>query len=158
MRIEADDLSRPQVHALLAEHLHHMHQLSPAEQVFALDLDRLRQPGISFWTVWDDAGTRLLGCGALKVLSATEGELKSMRTPQALRRQGAGRLLLQHIVATARQRGQARLWLETGTHPDFAPAHRLYQGAGFRFCGPFGDYRANPHSCFMVLDLGGPAG
>jgi len=154
MRIEDDDLSRPQVHALLAEHLHHMHQLSPAEQVFALDLDRLRQPDIRFWTVWDDAGTQLLGCGALKALSATEGELKSMRTPQGLRRQGAGRRLLQHIVATARQRAYTRLWLETGTHPDFGPAHRLYQSAGFQFCGPFGDYLANPHSTFMGLDLG----
>lgn len=158
MRIEDDDLRRPQVHALLQEHLSNMFELSPPEQVFALDLDRLRQPDIRFWTVWDDAGAQLLGCGALKALSATEGEIKSMRTPRAQRRQGAGRAVLQHIVATARQRGYTRLWLETGTHPDFSPAHRLYQSAGFAFCGPFGDYQPNPHSVFMRLDLGGPAG
>ena len=153
MHIELDDLSRPQVHALLQEHLDNMYELSPPEQVFALDLGKLRAPGISFWTVWD--GSTLLGCGALKALSAIEGEVKSMRTPAALRGRGAGRLVLQRIVDTARERGYQRLHLETGTHPAFVPAHRLYQSAGFRFSGPFGDYVEDPHSVFMALDLGG---
>ena len=93
MRIEIDDLSRPQVHALLSEHLANMYELSPPENVHALDLSKLRAPGITFWTVWD--GVSLLGCGALKQLSATHGEVKSMRTPQALRRRGAGRAVLE---------------------------------------------------------------
>lgn len=151
LRIECDDLSRPQVHALLEEHLANMHELSPPEQVFALDLDRLRAPDISFWTAWE--GEQLLGCGALKQLSATHGEIKSMRTPRAARRRGAGRALLAHILAVARQRGCHRLSLETGSHPDFTPAHRLYQSVGFVVCGPFGDYREDPNSVFMTLAL-----
>ena len=151
MHIEADDLSRAQVHALLQEHLDNMHELSPPEQVFALDLDRLRAPEISFFSAWE--GELLLGCGALKELSATEGEVKSMRTPRALRRRGAGRAVLDHIIALARQRGYRLLSLETGSHPAFEPAQRLYASRGFQRSGPFGSYRDNPHSVFMQLQL-----
>ncbi len=152
MRIEIDDLSRPQVHALLEEHLANMHELSPPEQVFALDLHKLRAPGITFWTVWED--DHLMGCGALKELTSTHGEIKSMRTPAAARGRGAGRAVLEHIISTARQRGYARLSLETGTHPAFGPAHALYRSKGFAVSGPFGDYRPDPHSVFMELQLG----
>ena len=156
MHIEPDDLTRPAVHALLAEHLRNMHELSPPEQVFALDLTKLRAPDIAFWTVWDDGV--LLGCGALKALSAHHGEIKSMRTPHAARRRGAGRALLAHIVGVAQQRGYERLSLETGSHPDFGRAHQLYRSAGFEACGAFAGYRDNPHSVFMTLHLADPAG
>ncbi|MBI3370053.1 MAG: GNAT family N-acetyltransferase [Burkholderiales bacterium] len=151
MHIEVDDLTRPPVLALLNEHLTNMYELSPADQVFALDVTKLRAPGITFWTVWE--GAELLGCGALKELTPTHGELKSMRTPKARRGRGAGRAVLAHIVETARQRGYRTLSLETGSHPDFAPAQRLYQSFGFDRCGPFGDYLENVHSVFMSLRL-----
>lgn len=98
MRIEVDDLTRPEVIALLNEHLANMYELSPPEQVFALDVTKLRAPDITFWTVWEDEV--LVGCGALKELSPTAGEVKSMRTPQALRRRGAGRAILAHISSS----------------------------------------------------------
>lgn len=155
MRIEIDDLSRPAIHELLSEHLAHMHELSPPEHVFALDLSKLKSPDITFWSVWDDAV--LLGCGALKELTPRHGEIKSMRTPAKLRGRGAGRAMLRHIVETAKQRGYRRLSLETGTHPAFGPAHQLYRSAGFEVSGPFGDYREDPHSLFMELRLEGAA-
>jgi putative acetyltransferase len=151
MHIELDNLSRPAVHALLSEHLANMHELSPAEQVFALDLSALKSPDITFWTVWDDG--LLLGCGALKELNAGHGEIKSMRTPAKLRGRGAGRAVLARIIATARQRGYGLLSLETGTHPAFGPAHQLYRSAGFQESGPFGNYKADPHSTFMERRL-----
>lgn len=156
MQIELDDLRRPQVHALLQEHLDNMYELSPPEQVFALDLDKLRAPDISFWTVWHDG--QLMGCGALKALSPTHGEIKSMRTPAVLRGRGAGRAVLVHIISVARERGYTRLSLETGTHPAFEPAHRLYRSEGFVECGPFADYLEDPHSVFMQLQLGDAGG
>jgi putative acetyltransferase len=152
MRIEVDDLTRPEVHALLAEHLQGMLALSPAESVHALDLDGLRAPGMTFWTAWDEDG--LAGCGALKELASDHGEIKSMRTPVGRRRRGAGRRMLDHILDEARRRGYARLSLETGTAEAFKPAHRLYERAGFSFCGPFGPYREDPHSIFMTRTLG----
>ena len=152
MRIEIDDLSRPQVLALLNEHLTNMYELSPPENVFALDVGKLRAPDITFWTVWDSEV--LLGCGALKELSATHGEVKSMRTPKALRRKGAGRAVLAHIIEVAKQRGYETLSLETGSNPAFLPAQALYRSFGFTHCGPFGSYRADPHSVFMSLRIG----
>ncbi len=155
MHIELDDLTRPLVHQLLREHLANMHELSPPEQVFALDLSELQSPSITFWTAWDHA--QLLGCGALKELTATHGEIKSMRTPNKLRGRGAGRALLLQIIDTARLRGYDLLSLETGTHPAFLPAQRLYASAGFQVSGPFADYLENPHSLFMHRRLNASA-
>lgn len=125
MRIEIDGLSRPQVHALLEEHQANMYELSPPEQVLALDLSKLRSLDITFWTVWNE--DNLVGCGALKQLSPTHGEIKSMRTPAGLRGRGAGRAVLKHIISIAQQRGYTKLSLETGTHTAFAPAHSVFK-------------------------------
>jgi putative acetyltransferase len=149
MNIEVDDLSRPEIHALLNEHLQNMYELSPPESVHALDLEKLRKPGITFWTAWE--GPLLLGCGALKELDRTHGEVKSMRTPAALRRKGAGRAILAHIIEVARSRSYERLSLETGSLEAFQPAQKLYESFGFAYCGPFGDYKDDPNSVFMTL-------
>ena len=102
MRVELDDPERPDVYALLEEHLRNMYELSPPESVHALDVSRLKGPDITFWSVRD--GDTLLGCGALKEIDPAHGEVKSMRTPQALRRRGAGRAVLIHILGEARRR------------------------------------------------------
>ncbi|CAM5788717.1 GNAT family N-acetyltransferase [Rhizobacter fulvus] len=151
MRIELDDLSRPEIHALLKEHLRNMHALGPPESVHALDLAKLRAPGITFWSAWEDG--ELMGCGALSELSPTHGEIKSMRTPEARRRTGAGRALLMHILDVARSRGYERLSLETGSVAAFAPAHRLYESVGFVRAGPFASYVEDVNSVFMTLAL-----
>lgn len=151
MRIEIDDLSRPEVRQLLDEHLHGMYALSPPESVHALDLERLRRPDVTFWSAWE--GPVLLGCGALKELDSTHGEVKSMRTPAALRRRGAGKAILAHIVQVARARGYERLSLETGSMDAFRPAQQLYESFGFTYCAPFADYAEDPNSVFMTLRL-----
>jgi putative acetyltransferase len=151
MRVELDDPARPDVFALLEEHLRNMHELSPPQSVHALDVSRLKSPEITFWSVRD--GAVLLGCGALKELDAQHGEVKSMRTPQSLRRRGAGRAVLAHVVEEARRRGYKRLSLETGSMEAFKPAWRLYESFGFTYCGPFADYKPDPNSVFMSLVL-----
>jgi putative acetyltransferase len=151
MRIELDDLLRPEVRALLREHLTNMYELSPPESVHALDVDGLRGSDVTFWTVWE--GPVLMGCGALKELHPTHGEVKSMRTPAHQRRRGAGRAVLTHIVAEARARGYKRLSLETGSMDAFKPAQKLYESFGFVYCGPFGSYKPDPYSAFMSLEL-----
>jgi putative acetyltransferase len=95
----------------------------------------------------------LLGCGALKELDAKHGEVKSMRTPNSLRRRGAGRAVLAHIIRVARSRGYERLSLETGSGEAFLPAQRLYASVGFEYCGPFAGYAEDPNSVFMSLRL-----
>ena len=155
MRLELDDLSRPAVHALLQEHLDNMYELSPPEQVFALDLSQLKASDITFWTVWD--GDTLLGCGALKELTPVHGELKSMRTPSTLRGRGAAKAILARIVETANQRQYHLLSLENGSHPAFGAAHTLYRSAGFQPSDAFANYQEDPHSVFMALRLHGAA-
>lgn len=152
MRVEIDDPARPDVFALLEEHLRNMHELSPPGSVHALDVSRLQRPEVTFWSVREEDGT-LLGCGALQELGPYHGEVKSMRTPQSARRKGAGRAVLARIVEVARQRGYARLSLETGAMEAFKPAWRLYESFGFQYCGPFADYTLDPYSVFMTLEL-----
>ena len=151
LRIERDDLQRTEVRALLSEHLTSMYSLGPPESVHALGLEALKGPDVTFWTVWE--GDVLLGCGALKELDAKHGEVKSMRTPARLRRRGAGRAILTHILDEARARGYTRLSLETGSMAEFKPAHALYESVGFAYCGPFGPYKDDPYSTFMTLEL-----
>ena len=151
MDLRLDDLRHPAVIALLQEHLDWMRRTSPPESVHALDLDALRQPDIAFWTLWD--GETLGGCGALRALDATHGEVKSMRTAQTHLRRGVAATMLDHILAEARRRGYARLSLETGSMAYFAPAHALYARAGFRPCAPFGDFVEDPNSVFMTRAL-----
>lgn len=152
MRIVAGDLAHPAVVSLLGEHLQGMATHSPPESIHALGIEELKAPGISFWTIWD--GDDLCGCGALKELDPTQGEIKSMRTAAAHLRQGVGAAMLRHIIDEARRRGYTRLSLETGSGPGFDAAHALYESFGFEYCGPFADYREDPFSRFMTLQLG----
>jgi len=151
MDIRIDDLQGAAIAALLQVHLDAMHQHSPPESVHALDLEALRHPSITFWTAWD--GDALMGCGALKTLTATHAELKSMRTAAAHVRKGVARALLRHIEAAARVQGFRQISLETGTNAPFFPAHRLYASEGFVECGPFADYALDPYSLFMSKAL-----
>ena len=151
MEIRTDDLAGPEIRELLAEHLRSMYELSPPESVHALDLAALRGSDITFWTAWSNS--ELLGCGALKELSPAHGEIKSMRTRSARRRQGVARAMLQHIIAEARARSYAHLSLETGSMEAFEPARRLYEAFGFAYCPPFADYIEDPNSSFMTLEL-----
>ncbi len=151
MEIKIDDLSGPEIRELLEEHLRNMRRISPPESVHALDIDSLRKPEITFWTVWDNG--ELLGCGALKELDARHGEIKSMRTASRHLRKGVASRVLRHILEEARLRGYTRLSLETGSQPEFEPARTLYALFGFNYCPPFADYTEDPNSVFMTKEL-----
>ena len=151
MEIRIDDLRGAEIARLLEQHLQDMRRVSPPESVHALDLDGLRVPEITFWTVWD--GTALAGCGALKELDPNHGEIKSMRTAPEFRNQGVASLMLRHLIEQARNRRYTRLSLETGSMAFFEPARRLYRRFGFENCGPFSDYTNDPNSVFMTKQL-----
>lgn len=149
--IRLDDLRGPEIAALLQEHLDDMKLHSPPESIHALDLEKLRRPEITFWSLWQ--GEELMGCGAIKQLDATHGEIKSMRTSHRHRRKGVAATMLQHILDEAKRRGYQRLSLETGSPAAFVPARELYARFGFRYCGPFADYVDDPYSVFMTREL-----
>jgi putative acetyltransferase len=151
LRFLVDDLSGTSTRGLIARHLAGMRANSPPESVHAFDVDRLKQPGVTFWSVW--IGEELAGCGALKILDAERGELKSMRVADRFLGKGIGRAMLVHLITEARARGLRSLWIETGSAAAFLPALRLYESAGFRRCGPFGDYCEDPFSVFMTREI-----
>src|SRR5436309_3045934 len=140
MHVRVDDLRGPEIAAFLQAHLDQMH---------ALDLDALRAPEVTFWSAYDRHA--LVGCGALKVLDARHGEIKSMRTDPARRGQGVAGQILRHILDAARARGLVRVSLETGSDDFFAPARRLYQRHGFVPRPPLANHTADPLSALMTL-------
>jgi len=149
--LRVDDLSGQEIRGLIARHLSGMHENSPPESVHALDVDALRQPGVTFWSAWVEG--EIAGCGALKRLDAARGEIKSMRVADGFLGKGIGRAVLEHIVAEAGRMGLSSLWLETGSADAFRPAIGLYSSARFKRCGPFGDYVDDPFSVFMTRRL-----
>ncbi len=151
MDIRVDDLRGAEVSGLIREHLQSMTLHSPPESIHALGLEALRQPEITFWSIWQE--TELMGCGALKQLDARHGEIKSMRTASLHLRKGVAARLMDHILEEAKRRSYRRLSLETGSMEAFAPARSLYERYGFRLCGPFADYVDDPYSVFMTREL-----
>lgn len=152
LTIQPADLDSEAFRALIAAHKSLMLEHSPPESSHALLIDGLKAKGISVWEMRD--GDRLVGCGALKALSDRAGEVKSMHTVAQLRRGGLGRQMLGHIISEAKERYYTRLYLETGAQMAFLPARRLYEGAGFDYCGPFEGYKDDPNSVFMQMELG----
>jgi putative acetyltransferase len=151
MEIREDDLSSTEIATFLAEHLEEMHRVTPPESVHALDLEGLRSPQVTFWSV--RKSDRLLGCGALQEIGPGLGEIKSMRTDPSHRGAGIGTRMLKHIMDEATRRGYESLSLETGAMDDFAPARALYERHGFERCGPFNGYTDDPNSVFMTRRL-----
>ncbi|WP_261300689.1 GNAT family N-acetyltransferase [Paenibacillus andongensis] len=151
MDIKIDDLTGPEVVALIGEHLQHMASLSPPESTHALNLDKLKKPEITFWSGWEQ--NELAGCGAIKELDSQHGEIKSMRTSSTHLRKGVARRILEHILEEAKRRGYQRVSLETGSMEAFDPARRMYESFGFQYCKPFADYVEDPNSVFMTKEL-----
>ena len=151
MNIIEDDLTGPEIRALLETHVAGMLANSPEGSCHFLDFDGLNAPDVTFWSIWD--GPSLAGCGALKELSPEHGEIKSMRTHADHLRKGVGAMMLTHILSEARERGYRRLSLETGSTEAFIPALALYEAHGFQYCPPFGNYVEDPFSRFMTLAI-----
>jgi putative acetyltransferase len=149
--VRTDDLRGPEIAELLTEHLRSLAEVTPRESMHALNLDELRKPEITFWSIWQ--GQAIVGCGALKELDAEHGEIKSMRTAAAHLRRGVASTILEHIISQAKRRGYRRLSLETGAMPYFKPAQSLYRKFGFTNCAPFADYFEDANSVFMTRKL-----
>src|SRR3954452_7933761 len=67
----------------------------PPQDRFALDIDGLLDPTVTFCTARIDGV--LVGIGALKALDESHGEVKSMHTAQTARRKGVASALVAHL-------------------------------------------------------------
>jgi putative acetyltransferase len=149
--ISIDDPRADDVRALIDRHLAFARATTPPEHVFALDLDGLVDPAVTFFTYRVNGD--VVGMAALKHLDDSHAELKSMHTAAEARGRGVGRALVDHIVGVARERGYRRISLETGSGPAFEAARFLYARASFTPCEAFGGYRPTPLSAYMTLTL-----
>ena len=151
IEIQPANLDAPEFAALIDAHAELMLSLSPPGSCHFLPMEGLRTSDVTVWEMRD--GSDLVGCGGLKELSSTHGEIKSMHTLTTRRGAGLGRRMLEHILNEARKRGYTRLSLETGSMDGFIPSRTLYHSCGFDLCPPFGDYVEDPNSVFMTRAL-----
>ena len=149
--IRPGDLNDQRILDLLRYHFDKCHEVTPPGSAHVFDVSKLDHPSIDFFAACE--GDTLMGVGAVKYFDEGWGEVKSMHTPEAARRRGVGSAILRHIIAIARTKGIIRLNLETGSFAYFAPAAKLYRAHGFGDCPPFGDYKPDPNSLFLTLDL-----
>ena len=150
--IAAEPPTTPDILALLDAHLADMHRCSPARNVHALPAKKLADPDVTFFAGRSQG--ELAAIGALRWMDEARCEIKSMRAAEAWRGKGAGRAMLQHLLRTASDNGRSWVGLETGRHPVFEPAQRLYAAAGFAECEPFEDYVSDDFSMCMAMRLG----
>lgn len=149
--IALEDPRAADVRALLERHLAFAREVTPPEDVHALDIEGLLDPAVTFFGARLDG--RLVGVGALKQLDEAHGEVKSMHTVEDARGSGVGRAMVDHLLSVALDRNYRRVSLETGTMEVFAPARSLYAKASFVPCEPFGEYTASPNSTCMTISL-----
>ncbi|MDR7015723.1 GNAT family N-acetyltransferase [Acinetobacter sp. 3657] len=151
MIFKKGDFSHPQVQELIRIHLYGMHQNTPIENSFALNLDSLQKDSISFYTLWNE--DKLLGCGAIQELTHQHAELKSMRTHPNYLRNGVATQILDYLLRIAKQRQYQKISLETGKDSNFDAAIHLYKKFGFIQGAAFAEYTESEYSQFFHLDL-----
>ena len=140
-----------QVNEMLKKHFIELRSVSPADSCHVLDIEGLKNSSIKFWSLWENE--QLIGCGALKFLEESHGELKSIRVAEPFKNKGYGKKVIQHLILEAKKLNIKKLSLETGAGDFFLPARKLFKKIGFKNCSPFAHYKSDPNSCYMSLDL-----
>jgi putative acetyltransferase len=97
--------------------------------------------------------TQVMGCVALRPLTADTGEMKRLYVRPNYRALGVGRQLVERVLEDARAIRYSRVFLDT--LPTMTGAQRMYERLGFKDVLP---YRHNPigGTRFLGLDLGPP--
>ena len=121
----------------------------PGANHFRLDPEDV-EAGRGAFLIATTSGTPV-GCGAVRRIAETTGEVKRMFVLRSHRGRGVGRALLAVLEREARALGLSRLVLETGVRQEAAIA--LYERAGFTTVAPFGEYVGSPLSVCMEKAL-----
>lgn len=117
----------------------------PGEPTNGVEADGFHEAGGYF--VGARFGTRIVGCGAFRIVDRGTVEIKRMYVVPAFRGYGISRMMLDHLEAEARRRGYLRSILETGTRQ--TEAISLYASGGYSETAAFDPYIGNENSvCF----------
>ena len=140
-----------EVNELLIKHFNELKSVSPHGSTHVLDIDGLKNQSIKFWSLWED--TKLVGCGALKFLSKTHGEFKSIRVADNFKKKGYGKRIIVDLLSKSKVLGIHEISVETGAGEFFLPARKLFKSCGFEECEPFAHYSLDPNSCYYNLKI-----
>ena len=140
-----------EVNELLINHFNELRSVSPEGSTHVLDIDGLKNQSIKFWSLWED--TKLVGCGALKFLSKTHGEFKSIRVADKFKKKGYGKRIIVDLLSKSKVLGIQEISVETGAGEFFLPARKLFKSCGFEECEPFAHYSLDPNSCYYNLEI-----
>ena len=151
MKSLENNFDHPEVNSLLTKHFIELRSVSPEGSAHVLDIPGLKISSIKFWSLWDN--NQLIGCGALKFLSNTHGEFKSIRVADKHRKKGMGEKIISHLITEAKKIGIKKLSIETGAGEFFLPARKLFKKFGFKACKPFAHYKEDPNSCYFDLEI-----
>jgi GNAT superfamily N-acetyltransferase len=151
VRIEPRDLGSPDADRLIAALNAELTERYPEEGAnhFRLDAEEVA-PGRGAFLVAHH-GESAVGCGAVRLISQAEAEVKRMYVDDAARGMGVGRALLRALEDEARALGATRLVLETGVRQPEAIG--LYESAGFERIEAFGEYVGSEFSVCMAKSL-----
>lgn len=144
LAIRVADFDSPAVQSLLAEWNEELRATVPGyspiggSRVQASDFG---PPDGAFLMAESDGET--IGCGGLRRLTQSSGEVKRLYVRPNSRGQGVGRSLLLELEAAARESGFAQLRLDT--HGGERSPAGFFRSLGY---GPIEDYNGNPYARF----------
>lgn len=141
----------PEAVALIGELDAHLAELYAVESRHGFSVEKLMRDGVAFFVARADG--QAAGCGGVLLAGREYAEIKRMYVRPAFRGRGVGRLMLDHLIEHARQRGLTVVRLETGIYQRDAIA--LYERRGFHQIPPFGPYRDDPVSRCYEMRLAG---
>ncbi|MEL7197240.1 MAG: GNAT family N-acetyltransferase [Pseudomonadota bacterium] len=150
LQISRTDLSQADVIDLLELHHSEMVASSPPGTCHVLDLTGLKTQDVEVFAA-RNAG-KICAIGAIKRHTGF-AEIKSMRAHPDARGTGAGKAMLEHLIARSRELGFDKVKLETGSGPVFEAAVGLYEKFGFEPCGSFAGYVPGTFNKLYALKL-----
>ena len=137
---------RDSARELIAEYLRWVGEIARSQYGLSFDLDAMVESDIQdhskfyppsgrFYLVMSDGA--YVGVGCLKRLAPGVGEIQRMYVQPHVRGKGAGRLLVERLLADARELGYTRVRLES--LKALTAAHTLYRSVGFVDIAPYDD-------------------
>jgi GNAT superfamily N-acetyltransferase len=148
------DAHRADARELIAEYLNWINESAQREYGLNFDVNamiaadvadgtKFQPPFGRFYLVQDGAASAAVGC--LRRLSEHAGEVQRMYVRASHRGQGIGRLIVDRLIADAREIGYRTLRLESLKF--LTTAHSLYRSAGFVEIMPYaGNSMENYHA------------
>ncbi len=151
MRIEPTDPESDGARALIAMSDTYMTALYPAESNHLESASALKASNVLFLGCF--LGDRLVGCGAVKILSdyGEYGEPQRVLLLESHRGIDYSKAILERLAGHLKQKGIALARLETGIRQPEALG--LYRRLGYVERKPFGAYAEDPLSLFMEKRL-----